>query len=92
MRKATSHAPRIVDGAGSVGAAPAEEGKKPATRIASDSPARIFIPCHLFSIIIVLIRRINGGTVTVASFPLRDPPLDASSPWMRESWKGVLER
>jgi hypothetical protein len=61
MRKATSHAPRIVDGAGSVGAAPAEEGKKPATRIASDSPARIFIPCHLFSIIIVLTRRINGG-------------------------------
>jgi hypothetical protein len=86
-RKATSHAPRIVAEAGaSAEAAPAEEEQKTATSVASNSPARIFIPGSLFSTIIVMPRLINKvDTVTVASFSLRDPPYDAPAHWMRKS-------
>jgi hypothetical protein len=44
MRKATSHAPRIVAGAGSAFAPPAEETEKTATSVANKSRSLIFIP------------------------------------------------
>jgi hypothetical protein len=45
----------------------------------------MFIPDHLFSIIILMHRPINGVTVSVGSSFLRDPPPDASSSFDAEN-------